>query len=42
MTGEDVIARSEYAVAFHDAYPVTPGHALIVPRRHEPDYFALT
>jgi diadenosine tetraphosphate (Ap4A) HIT family hydrolase len=29
------------AVAFEDAYPVTPGHMLIVPRRHEPDFFAL-
>lgn len=41
MTGDDVIARAEHAVAFHDAYPVSPGHALVVPRRHEPDYFAL-
>lgn len=41
MTGDDVIARSDHAVAFHDAYPVSLGHALVVPLRHEPDYFAL-
>lgn len=29
------------AVAFSDAYPVTEGHTLVVPRRHEPDFFAL-
>ncbi len=34
-------AESDLAVAFPDAYPVTPGHTLIVSRRHEPDYFAL-
>jgi diadenosine tetraphosphate (Ap4A) HIT family hydrolase len=36
------IAENAHAVAFWDAYPVNPGHALVVPRRHEPDYFALT
>jgi diadenosine tetraphosphate (Ap4A) HIT family hydrolase len=30
------------AVAFEDAYPVTPGHMLVIPRRHEPDFFGLT
>jgi ATP adenylyltransferase len=25
-----------------DAYPVTPGHALIVPLRHVTDYFSMT
>jgi len=41
-----VLAR---AVAYHgtvfaldDRYPVTPGHLLIVPRRHVADWFALT
>jgi diadenosine tetraphosphate (Ap4A) HIT family hydrolase len=37
-----VIAGNEYAVAFPDAYPLTRGHTLIVPLRHEPDFFALT
>jgi diadenosine tetraphosphate (Ap4A) HIT family hydrolase len=30
------------AVAFPDAFPVVEGHTLIVPRRHEPDFLALT
>jgi diadenosine tetraphosphate (Ap4A) HIT family hydrolase len=29
-------------VAFADIYPVTPGHMLIIPRRHTPDYFEMT
>ncbi|WP_299449638.1 HIT family protein [uncultured Serinicoccus sp.] len=29
-----VAARDELTVAFMDAYPVAPGHVLIVPRRH--------
>jgi diadenosine tetraphosphate (Ap4A) HIT family hydrolase len=40
-TGE-LLAENELAVAFLDAFPVTPGHSLIVPRRHEPDFLALT
>jgi diadenosine tetraphosphate (Ap4A) HIT family hydrolase len=30
------------AVAVLDAYPVSPGHALIVARRHVPSYFDLS
>jgi diadenosine tetraphosphate (Ap4A) HIT family hydrolase len=36
------VAESELAAAFPDAYPLSPGHVLIVPRRHEPDFLALT
>lgn len=32
---------STFAVAFEDGYPHTPGHTLVVPRRHETDLFAL-
>lgn len=34
-------AQNDLAAAFLDAYPVSKGHCLIVPRRHEPDFFAL-
>src|SRR5947209_5270603 len=34
--------EAEHAVAFADAFPVSPGHMLIVPRRHEANLFALT
>lgn len=33
--------ENEFAVAFPDAFPVSPGHTLVIPRRHEPDFFAL-
>jgi diadenosine tetraphosphate (Ap4A) HIT family hydrolase len=29
-----VVAAHEHAVALRDGYPVSPGHTLIVPRRH--------
>ena len=35
------LARNEFAVAFFDGFPLSPGHCLIVPRRHEPDFLAL-
>ena len=33
---------SELAVALLDAFPLSPGHTLVVPRRHEVDFFKLT
>lgn len=33
---------SEQTVAFPDAFPVTLGHHLLVPRRHVADFFQLT
>jgi hypothetical protein len=36
------LAANDLAIAFPAGFPVSPGHALIVPRRHEPDFFALT
>ncbi len=29
-----ILAESELALAFADAYPVSPGHTLIIPKRH--------
>ncbi len=37
-----VEAESRLAVAFPDGFPVSNGHFLVVPRRHEADFFALT
>jgi diadenosine tetraphosphate (Ap4A) HIT family hydrolase len=37
-----VEAQSRLAVAFPDGFPVSKGHFLVVPRRHEADFFALT
>lgn len=42
LATDGFLAENEAAVAFPDAFPLTPGHALIVPRRHEADLFALS
>lgn len=36
------VASNEHAVALNDAYPLTGGHTLIVPRRHVADLFSLS
>lgn len=36
------IAQSERVIAFMDINPVTPGHALAVPRSHATDLFDIT
>lgn len=36
------IAQSEQAIAFMDINPVTPGHALVIPRSHATDLFDIT
>ncbi len=35
------ICESAIAYAIYDKYPVSEGHALIIPKRHIPDYFEL-
>ena len=42
LTAGGLVAENSLAAAFTDAFPLNPGHCLIVPRRHEPDFFALT
>ncbi len=37
-----ITAENVLAVATPDNYPVSPGHTLIVPRRHVADYFDLS
>lgn len=34
-----IFAHSALAVAVWDGYPVSPGHALVIPRRHVPTWF---
>jgi diadenosine tetraphosphate (Ap4A) HIT family hydrolase len=36
------VSENELAAAFLDAFPLTAGHTLIVPRRHAPDLLRLT
>lgn len=39
---ENILFENDYAVAFFDSYPVSKGHALIIPKRHSEHYFELT
>ena len=35
------LAENQHAAAFQDAYPVSDGHALVIPRVHESDFLDL-
>lgn len=37
----DPLAKNDLAFAIPDKYPVSPGHTLIISRRHVDDYFDL-
>jgi ATP adenylyltransferase len=37
-----IIVESDLVFAIYDRFPVNPGHALIIPRRHCKDYFNLS
>ena len=41
ISGDKILLESEHAFAFWDAFPVTPLHLLVVPKRHTPDYFSI-
>ncbi|GBF32007.1 HIT family hydrolase [Desulfocucumis palustris] len=36
------VAENGAVIAIKDKYPVTPGHLLIIPRRHTADFFTMT
>lgn len=38
----EIICETATCVAFYDGYPVSQGHALIIPKRHVASYFDLT
>ncbi len=40
-TGEEIIAENELCFAMPDQYPASPGHTLIISRRHAGDFFDL-
>jgi diadenosine tetraphosphate (Ap4A) HIT family hydrolase len=37
-----ILASNEHALGFLDGFPVTPGHSLIIPRRHICSFFEAT
>src|SRR3989442_15590210 len=42
LAAGDLAAENELAAAFPDAFPLARGDTLVVSRRHETDYFALS
>ena len=39
---ERILYSNPYAMAVRDAYPVSPGHTLIIPKRHVASFFDVT
>lgn len=39
---ERIVCENELAYAVYDAFPVSEGHALIIPKRHITDFWDLT
>lgn len=37
-----VIKTFNYCIAIEDQFPVSPGHILIIPYKHFPDWFSIT
>jgi len=37
-----ILARNDFAIILRDAYPVTPGHTLVMPVRHVSSFFETT
>ena len=37
-----LVLESEFAVVIRDGFPVSPGHTLIIPRRHVASFFEIT
>ncbi|MBL0226795.1 MAG: HIT family protein [Geobacteraceae bacterium] len=37
-----IIIENTHSIAFHDGFPVTLGHSLIVPKRHVASFFEAT
>ncbi len=39
---ERIIGQCDLTITFLDSYPASPGHALIIPKRHVATYFDIT
>jgi diadenosine tetraphosphate (Ap4A) HIT family hydrolase len=42
MPEDRIITADDLVYCIRDKYPVSPGHILIITRRHAPDFFELT
>ena len=36
---EEILYSSDLVISFHDRFPVSPGHTLIITKRHIPSFF---
>jgi diadenosine tetraphosphate (Ap4A) HIT family hydrolase len=42
LPADRVLGQNALAVWIRDAYPVSPGHSLVIPRRHVASFFEIT
>ncbi|MFC1678691.1 HIT family protein [Elusimicrobiota bacterium] len=42
LASKDLLRETLLAAALVDAYPISPGHMLVVPKRHVDDFFDLS
>ena len=42
LPAERLIQQSEFAFVMRDGFPISPGHTLIIPRRHVASFFETT
>ena len=42
LHGIELVAENDLAAAFRDRYPVSPGHTLVITKRHVPAWFEAT
>lgn len=42
LTNRRIVAANDLAAAVRDEYPLSPGHTLIVPKRHSGSFFAIS
>jgi diadenosine tetraphosphate (Ap4A) HIT family hydrolase len=41
LPAERIVTSDEYALVIRDAFPISPGHTLIVPKRHVRSFFEI-
>jgi diadenosine tetraphosphate (Ap4A) HIT family hydrolase len=42
ISKDRIVREGQFSIALSDGFPVSPGHTLVVPKRHISDWFAAT
>ena len=42
LTDTRIIRENEHAIVIRDGFPISPGHTLVIPRRHVASFFQIT